>query len=127
VFSPDSFTLKETACFISERLLQELGDNYLPKTDLEPRQKDCRISDDHGKDKLKKFWELLEKSPYVESAMSTDFSPRGSQFIREIEPNGDVGIVLLSKDPPYTLRVKTTGRCYPETKRIAELLKDRYS
>jgi hypothetical protein len=127
VFSPDSFTLKETASFISERLLKELGDSYLPRTDLLPQQKECHISDDHGKDKLRKFWESLKKSPYVQSAMSTDFSPQGTHFIREIEPNGDVGVVLLSKDPPYTLRVKTTGRCGPETKRIAELLEGQYS
>jgi hypothetical protein len=59
--------------------------------------------------------------------MSTFFSPRGTHVIREIEPDGDAGVVLLSRDPPYTLRVKTTGTCYPETRRIAELLEKDFS
>jgi hypothetical protein len=32
-----------------------------------------------------------------------------------------------SRDPPYTLRVKTTGSCYPEARRIAELLEKEFS
>jgi hypothetical protein len=127
VFSPDSFNIDTIRCFIAEKLLEELGDGCLRRTNLLPQEKKCHISDDHGKDRMIKFWESLKRSPYVESAMSTDFSPKGTQFIREIEPGGEVGIVLLSKDVPYTLRLKTTGSCYPETRRIAELLEKEFS
>jgi hypothetical protein len=127
VFSPGGFDTDVINRFVAEKLLDELGDAYLRRTELLPQQKKCHISDDHGKDKLMKFWESLKKSPYVESAMSTDFSPQGTRFTRELEPAGKAGVVLLSKDPPYTLRVQTTGRCYPETRRIAELLEQEFS
>jgi hypothetical protein len=127
VFSPGSFDTAAVHCFVSGKFLEEMGDRYLRRTELSPSRKECRISDDHGKDKLIKFWEILRKSPYVESAMSAAFSPRGARFIREIEPDGEAGIVLLSQDPPYTLRVKTTGSCYPETRRVAELLEGEFS
>jgi hypothetical protein len=127
VFSPGNFDTGAINCFIAEKMLEEQGDSFLRRTDLLPAWKRCHITDDHGKDKLIKFWESLRNSPYVESAMSTVFSPRAAHFIREIEPGGEAGIVLLSKDPPYTLRVKTTGTCYPETRRIAELLEKEFS
>jgi hypothetical protein len=100
VFSPDSFNTDIVNRRISKKMLEELGDDYLPRTDILSQQKKCHISDDHGKDRLIKFWESLRNSPYVESARSTDFSPRGTRFIREVEPDGEAGIVLLSKDPP---------------------------
>jgi hypothetical protein len=127
VFSPESFNRDPINCRVAEKLLEERGDAYLRRTDLPPQGKQCHISDDHGKNELIKFWELLKRSPHVESAMSTDFAPRGTRFIREIEPGREAGIVLLSRDPPYTLRVKTTGSCYPETRRIAELLERDFS
>jgi hypothetical protein len=127
VYSPECFLIPEINCFIAETMLKKGGDDYLQKTSIMPNQKEYNITDDHWKDKLKDFWELLKNSPYVESAVSTSFSPRGTRFIRAIEPDGNIGILHLSKDSPYTLRVKTTGRSYPETKRIAEILENTYS
>jgi hypothetical protein len=127
VYSPECLGIPEINCFIATGMLKEKGDNYLEKTLLLPDEKECHISDDHGKQELRAFWELLKNSPYVESARSAIFSSKGTHFIREIEPGGEAGIVNLSKNIPYTLRVKTTGKSYPETKRIAEILCEKYS
>jgi hypothetical protein len=56
VFSPGDFNMIAVHCFVAGKLLEEMGDRYLRQTELLPWQKECRISDDHGKDKLIKFW-----------------------------------------------------------------------
>jgi hypothetical protein len=127
ISSSGSFKIPEINAFIAEKMLEEIGDSYLPVCETNPHIKECHITDDHGKDRLAILWDILKSSPYIESAMSHPFSPAGSQFIRDIEPNGETGIIVLSKDHPFTLRVKTTGRCYPETRRIAEILQEKYS
>jgi hypothetical protein len=126
VFSADCFLKQDINCFISEKMLQEIGDSYLIKSSQLSDRKKCHISDDHGKRELIDFWLLLKNSPYVESAKSTGFYPKGSTFIKSIEPDSEIGVVHLSKDHPYTLHIQTTGRCYPETKRIAEILQAKY-
>jgi hypothetical protein len=127
VFSSGSFKTPEINSFIAEKMLEEIGDSYLPVCETSPHIKECHITGDHGKDRLEVLWNVLKSSPYIESAKSNPFSPAGSQFIRDIEPSGETGIIVLSKDHPFTLRVKTTGRCYPETSRIAEILREKYS
>jgi hypothetical protein len=127
VFSSGSFKTPGINSFIAEKMLEEIGDSYLPVCKISPHKKECHISDDHGKDKLEAFWDVIKHSPYIESAVSNPFSPVGSQFIRGIEPNGETGIIVLSKNRPFTLRVKTTGRCYPETSKIGEILLEKYS
>ncbi|GHV85483.1 hypothetical protein AGMMS50230_10910 [Spirochaetia bacterium] len=126
VYSSECFLNQEITSFIAENMLHEIGDSYLVKTKIAPHQKDCHIRDDHGKKELAGFWELLKYSPYIESATSTNFSPKGSKFIRNVEPDKETGIILLSKDPPFTIRIKTTGRCFPETNRIAQILEKEY-
>jgi hypothetical protein len=64
-------------------------------------------------------------NPHVINAISTDWG--GNSFIRKINKNGTIEIVLIDTERRYALLVQTTGRNYRETETIAKLLEKEYS
>ncbi len=99
----------------------------LKETPLSPTQKGLSLSDDHGKDILKKHAKRLLNSEYVvEVLMSLPFAPRCKRYINETYQDGTIDIVLFWETPKCSMRIKTTGRNMSETKEIAEILRKRY-
>lgn len=100
----------------------------LIKTKLVPNNKHIALRDDHGKDKLKAFSDKLVQCEYVISVVnSLPFNPTETNFIRKVRDNGLIEIVLTDTDEGFGLVVKTTGNTLTQTKKIAEVINDRYS
>lgn len=92
-----------------------------------PEEKKIKLRDDHGKDVLQDFSERLVKSEYVCEVMnSLPFNGGNRKFIHKIRENGLLELVLPWTDEGYGVVVRTTGRNYRETERIAEILKEKY-
>lgn len=99
----------------------------LQESTLAPHDKAIVLRDDHGKDKLTHFAKKINHNPYVIGVVnSLAFRPHTSRFIYDIKKNGLIEIVLHWDDRGIGMVVKTTGRNYRETKKIAELLKAEY-
>lgn len=94
---------------------------------LSPNEKSCSLGGDHGKDKLKEFWNRLKNCEYVEKCInSLQFNSFEKKLIRQVFPDGRIEIVLHWEDAGYGMVVQTTGRSYRETLRIAELICEKY-
>ena len=94
---------------------------------LSPNEKDCSLRDDHGKDKLKEFWNRLKYCEYVDKGInSLPFNSSEKNLIRRIFPDGRLEIVLHWEDAGYGMVVQTTGRSYRETSKIAELIREEF-
>lgn len=107
--------------------LQQISPVDLVTSTLKPEEKQIKLRDDHGKDKLCAHAELLCQSPYVEGVLSSlEFQPTAKRYIWNITDDGIVDIVLWRETVKYSMRVKTTGRNAAETKAIAEILKEKY-
>ena len=107
--------------------LQSEGEPELIETDLRIEDKKITLRHDHGMDVLTEFSKRLIKSPYVISIVnSLPFNPSERKFIRKIRDDGLIEIVLPWTDQKYGVVVKTTGRNIKETKRISEILNERY-
>ncbi|MDR0681773.1 MAG: hypothetical protein LBG15_08000 [Dysgonamonadaceae bacterium] len=99
-----------------------LADCDIPVTD-----KRISLRDDHGKTVLQKFAERLILSPYViEVVNSLPYNPHETGFIRKIKPCGLIEIVLTGTDKGLGLVIKTTGKNYSETEKIAQILKENF-
>lgn len=125
IFSVESAQTSRKAAFDS--WLEEISPVNLVPSTLRPEDKQIKLRDDHGKDKLYTHAELLCKSPYVEGILSSlEFQPTAKRYIWNITDDGIVDIVLWRETVKYSMRVKTTGRNTTETKAIAEILKEKY-
>ena len=114
-------------CLLNAKItswIEKSRDIHLVETDILPCNKTAHYSDHHGKDKLEQFWKRLVNSPYVISARSTNWG--GNKFIRKLEKDGMIEIVLVDTSLRYALQVKTTGRNFHETKCIAKILEEAY-
>lgn len=99
----------------------------LLKSSLVPAEKNISLRDDHGKDILQKFSSKLVESPYVNRIInSLPFNPRHKGFFKKIFPDGKIEIVLSWTDQGLGCIVQTTGRNLQETKKIAEILKEKF-
>lgn len=97
----------------------------LDTTDILSKNKESHFADHHGKDELKRFWDSLKNCPYVEKARSTNFG--GHDFIRSINDDGTIEIVLLKTQRKYAIHVHTTGKDLLETKAIADIIEQEYN
>jgi hypothetical protein len=120
IFSKECFNVASISAFT-----EQLGDVTLEQSNILPDEKKIHLADHHGTNELNAVWAKLKLSPYVIEGRSTDWG--GKRFIRKIEKNGVVEIVLVDSDRQYALWVQTTGRNLRETKAIAEILEKRYS
>lgn len=117
----------------------EPDEKSLPKSQLKPYEKNIKLSDHHGKDKLKDIAEKLFSSPYVESIIDSTFY-QGERKIHRVIPLrandlvkhkkcSQEGVCLIMDDKSKegtAMLAKTTGRIFWETKKIAEILKNFY-
>lgn len=96
-------------------------------TDLQIRQKEICLRDDHGKDLLMKFSKKLVRSPYIVRVInSLPFNPHDNDFVKSCYPDGKVELVLVNTDKGYGLIVQTTGTTLVETEAIAEILREEF-
>ena len=101
-----------------------MGSVVLQETQIAPDTKNLHLADHHGQKELKALWEKLKNSPFVIEGRSTDWG--GNRFIRKVEKNGVLEIVLVDSEKQYALWVQTTGTNLRETKAIAEILENRF-
>jgi hypothetical protein len=120
IVSKASFDVQEISEFV-----ENMGVIILNETTLLPNDKKIHLADHHGVAELQTLCDRLKHSPYVIEMRSTDWG--GRKFIRKIQKEGVIEIVLFKTQRQYALRVQTTGRNIRETKAIAELLDEKYS
>lgn len=100
----------------------ELLESGLPVAD-----KKISLRSDHGMDVLMDFSKRLLRCPYVIGIInSMPFNPHERKFIKGIYDNGLIEIVLPWTDEGYGIVVKTTGRNIRETRKIGEIINERY-
>lgn len=119
VFSKECFGVKVISDFV-----EQLGSVVLQETLIAPDTKNLHLADHHGQKELKALWAKLKNSPFVIEGRSTDWG--GKRFIRKVEKNGVLEIVLVDSEKQYALWVQTTGTNLRETKAIAEILENRF-
>lgn len=91
-----------------------------------PEAKKFHVRDDHGNDVLKAFWERVRNSPYVEECVnSLEWQPHCRRFAT-VKPNNSIDLVLIWEDKGLGINVKTTGRTFRETEKIAHILEKEY-
>jgi len=121
VYDRSSFQELELVNFV-----ENLGELDLVKTTIDPEDKRITLfGDHHGKPELEALCGKLKRNDYVEEMRSTNYG--GSKFIRKVQEDGVVEIVVMKADSRFALWVQTTGRNYRETKAIADMLRERYS
>ncbi|MCI9296876.1 MAG: hypothetical protein HFI10_05480 [Lachnospiraceae bacterium] len=107
--------------------LQSEKESELVETDLQIEDKKIALRHDHGMAVLTEFSKRLIRCPYVIGIVnSLPFNPSERKFIRKVRDDGLIEIVLPWTDQKYGVVVKTTGRNIKETKRISEILSERY-
>lgn len=107
--------------------LQSEEEPELVETELLIEDKKISLRHDHGMDILTEFSKRLIRCPYVIGIInSLPFNPSERKFIKKIREDGLVEIVLPWTDQRYGVVVKTTGRNIRETKRISEIINEKY-
>jgi hypothetical protein len=99
----------------------------LVESALQAEDKKISLRDDHGKDLLMDFSRRLIRCPYVVGVInSLPYNSHERRFIRRIQENGVIEIVLPWTDKGYGVAVKTTGRTKQETEKIGEIIEEMY-
>jgi hypothetical protein len=114
-------------CFSEQIILEAIAkktDAEPIKTNILPDSKEYHFSPHHGERELFQFWSKLKNSPYVISAVSTNWG--GREFVRKIDEKGTIELVLTKAERKYAMKIQTTGRNQYETKKIAEILERDY-
>lgn len=109
--------------------IDSLKDIELEKTALMPEQKLFNVSGTHhGNDKRRLFWDKIRNNEYVVSCItSTENHSCDRSLIHEVYNNGKIELVLYWEDSGYSMLIQTTGRNYRETKKIADIIAEKYS
>ncbi|HVX50467.1 MAG TPA: hypothetical protein VHB48_09920 [Chitinophagaceae bacterium] len=83
--------------------------------------------DHHGNNKLEAFGKKILKNKYVCAVINNiDFTPQAIRFIKEINSDGTIAIVLYWENAGYGMMIQTTGRNYRETAEIAKILQNEF-
>jgi len=99
----------------------------LVESDLAAEDKEVSLRDDHGKDVLTAFCRKLVRSPYVLGIInSLPFNPHQRRPIRKVFPDGRIEFILTWTEQGLGCVIQTTGRNLHETRKIAEMLQQRY-
>ena len=115
-------------------IFNEWREQFLPinliKTNKLPSKKEITlVSTHHGNDKLFAHAQKLVNSPYIEGVLtSLEFDDFSKTYISKKSDfdNGLIDVVLYWEERGYSMRIKTTGRNYRETLKIAEILNNKY-
>ena len=84
----------------------------------------------HDKEKVEAFGKKLIQSPYVCKILgSAEYETRKKDFILEIEPQGKAGVIKIKipNEEKATILVKTSGRNFKETQKIAQILEQEFN
>jgi hypothetical protein len=121
------YNISSTASFVPEIIdfIERTKELTLVETPIAPNEKNIHLSHHHGIKELRDLCNQLKNCPYVEEMRSTNW--RGNKFIRKIQWDGIIEIVLFKTEQQYALLLKTTGRNLKETTAIAKILAERYS
>ena len=121
------YNISSTTSFVPEIIgfIERAKELTLVETPIAPDEKNIHLSHHHGIRELRDLCNQLKNCPYVEEMRSTNW--RGNKFIRKIQGDGIIEIVLFKTEQQYALLLKTTGRNLRETTAIAEILAERYS
>jgi len=114
-------------CFLNEELIDHIDRAFNARpveSNIPPSKKTAHFSEHHGINELEKFWLKLSNNPYVISARSTNWG--GKKFIRKIEKDGKIEVVLVNTERKYALQVETTGKTFYETEFIAKNIEENY-
>ena len=85
------------------------------------------MRDDHGKKELTEFWNKIAKNEYVVSCLdSLAFHSWERNFIRKINANGRIELVLIWEDKGYGMVIQTTGKGIAQTRKVAEMLEKEF-
>ncbi len=105
----------------------QFEETELLESGLSAVDKKISLRSDHGMDVLMDFSKRLLRCPYVIGIInSMPFNPHERKFIKGIYDNGLIEIVLPWTDEGYGIVVKTTGRNIRETRKISEIINERY-
>lgn len=116
-----------TIGFMLWKIYKEYKEAELVEDSTPPHEKDIKLRDDWGKDKLQAFSERLVNSPYVKGIInSLPYNPWDKEFIREVYDDGRIELVLTKEDKGLGLVLQSTGRNRRETKEIARILYEKY-
>lgn len=108
--------------------IESLRDIELVKTSLPLEKKSFKVRHDHGTDVLEEFWNKIKNCEYVESCInSLPFNSFDKELVHDIRANGQIELVLYWTDKGLGMVIQTTGRNYRETKKIADILAEKYS
>jgi hypothetical protein len=104
-----------------------LGLKEIEKCKIPYDQKHIHLRDDHGKKELTEFWNKIAKNEYVVSCLdSLAFHSWERNFIRKINANGRIELVLIWEDKGYGMVIQTTGKGIAQTRNIAEILEKEF-
>lgn len=99
----------------------------LLESSLDCSEKEICLRDDHGKKELMELAQKIVKCKYVEKIVnSLPFNPHDRNFIRKVKEDGLVEIVMIWTDRKYGMVIKTTGRNIRETRKIAQIIQEKY-
>jgi len=112
-----------------------LLEDYLTQKDIELvecKEKDFNIDNGrhHDKEKVRKFGEKLLKNEYVCKILgSAEYEPHKNDLVIEIEPQKQTGVLKLKvpNTDKATILVKTSGRNFKETQKIAQILENQFT
>jgi predicted transposase YbfD/YdcC len=96
-------------------------DDLLIKSTTIPK---IHLANHHGKKELTDFCNKLMNCKYITEIHSTDWG--GKRFIRKINNDNSIEIVLYWTQKEYALKVFTTGRNKKETEIISDLITEKY-
>lgn len=81
----------------------------------------------HGNDILMNFAKKLVQSEYVKEIIkSNPYESYEREFIHQVYNDGKIDLVLTNTDRGLGLKIQTTGRNLKETRRIADILKEKF-
>lgn len=108
--------------------IESLKDIELISSLTLPENKVFKVRHDHGIDVLKDFWDKIKNCKYVEACVnSIPYNSHDRRLIKTVKPNGEIELVLYWTDKGLGMCIKTTGRNFRETQKIAEFLEANYS
>lgn len=95
--------------------------DLLIKSTITPK---VHLANHHGKKELADFCNKLINCKYITEIQSTDWG--GKRFIRKINDDNSIEIVLYWTQREYALKVFTTGRNKRETEIISDIINQNY-
>ena len=99
----------------------------IPESNLLPTNKDIKLRDDHGKDKLEAFAKRLINCPYVESIInSLPYNPYSTGKKHKVCDDGKIEFILTDTDKGLGLVIQTTAKTKLQTTWLANYIEKKF-